>query len=207
MAKDLMATAAITARRRLQRLLVHPVGRRPSSNSRRMGSPAAPTGASAGKPGRPRRHQHNKIEIAKKGTRFGSLSHLLQSGGRAAPDFRSVQKSVGEVKSRTQLCSSPAPFGGVSEVPNANVCIPSRTPADFSADMALSGSSYADTINSYPARAACFADLRDHAVRLMKRRDRHGLGRCCDDQGKGNSDQSDHCFLPCDPFEERFLEG
>ena len=29
-----MARAAITARRRLQRLLVHPVGKRPSSNSR-----------------------------------------------------------------------------------------------------------------------------------------------------------------------------
>ena len=42
-----MATAAITARRRLQRLLVHPVGRRPSSNSRRIGRPATPTGMSA----------------------------------------------------------------------------------------------------------------------------------------------------------------
>ena len=89
MAKDHMATAATTARRRLQRLLVHPVGRRPSSNSRRMGSPAAPTGASAGKPGRPRRHQHNKIEIAKKGeARFGSLSHLLPDPARGPASRR-----------------------------------------------------------------------------------------------------------------------
>ena len=28
----------------------------------------------------------------------------------------------------------------------------------------------ADAINSYPTRAACFTDLRDHAVRLMKGR-------------------------------------
>ena len=101
----------------------------------------------------------------------------------------------------------PGWFGGVSEVPNANPCVPSRTPTDFSADMALGGSGHADTINSYPTRAACFADLRDHGVRLMKRRERHGLSRGCDGQGKGDSDQSDHCFLPCDFFKEGFLEG
>jgi hypothetical protein len=78
MAKDIMATAA----RRRVRQRHSPVRRRPSSNSRRIGRPAAPTGTSASKPGRPRRppkhNQQNKIEIAKKGTRFGSLSHLLQ---------------------------------------------------------------------------------------------------------------------------------
>jgi hypothetical protein len=58
--------------------------------------------------------------------------------------------------------------------------MPSRTPADGSADMALGGSGHADIINSYPTRAACFTDLRDHAIRLMKRRDWHGLRRCCD---------------------------
>ena len=60
-----------------------PVRRRPSSNSRRKRSPATPTRRSASKPGRPRtvtkHNQQNKIEIAKKGIRFGSLSHLLQS--------------------------------------------------------------------------------------------------------------------------------
>ena len=47
--------------------------------------------------------------------------------------------------------------------------MPSRTSADLSADMALGGSGHADTINSYPTRAACFSDLRGHPVRLMKR--------------------------------------
>src|SRR5262245_44579362 len=55
MAKDIMATAAITARRRRQCLLVHPVKRRPSSNSRRIGRSATHTSMSAGWPGRPRR--------------------------------------------------------------------------------------------------------------------------------------------------------
>ena len=70
------------SRRRRQRQH-SPVRRRPSSNSRRIGRPATPTGTSASKPGRPRRppkhNQQNKIEIAKKGTRFGSLSHLLHA--------------------------------------------------------------------------------------------------------------------------------
>ena len=64
----------------------------------------------------------------------------------------------------------PGRFGGVSEVPNANACVPSRTPADLSADMALGGPSHADTINSYPTRAACFADLRDMAADEAARR-------------------------------------
>ena len=46
---------------------------------------------------------------------------------------------------------------------------------DLPADMALGGSGPADTINSYPTGTACFADLRDHAVRLMKRGGRHCL--------------------------------
>jgi hypothetical protein len=34
-------------------------------------------------------------------------------------------------------------------------------------------------------------------VRLLKRRDRHGLHSRCEAQGKGsNSYQPDHCFLP-----------
>ena len=63
-----------------------------------------------------------------------------------------------------------------------------NVPAGCSADMASGGSCHADTINSYPTHPACFADLRDHAVRLMKRRGRHRMRRCCGDQGKGNSD-------------------
>ena len=37
--------------------------------------------------------------------------------------------------------------------------------------------------------------LRGHAVRLMKRPGRHGLGGSCDGQNKSNSDQPDHCHL------------
>jgi hypothetical protein len=43
------------------------------------------------------------------------------------------------------------------------------------------------------------AGLRDHAVRLMKRRGRHGLGGSCDGQNKSNSDQPEHRFLRCEP--------
>ena len=37
--------------------------------------------------------------------------------------------------------------------------------------------------------------LHGHAVRLMKRRGRQGLGGSCDGQNKSNSDQPDHCYL------------
>jgi hypothetical protein len=43
------------------------------------------------------------------------------------------------------------------------------------------------------------AGLRDHAVRLMKRRGRHGLGGSCDGQNKSNSDQPEHRFLRYEP--------
>ena len=56
------------------------------------------------------------------------------------------------------------------------------------ADMAAGRCSYAGTIDIVHARAACVADLRDHAVWLMKRRGRHGLRGCCDGQSKCNSD-------------------
>ena len=39
---------------------------------------------------------------------------------------------------------------------------------------------------SYLTGAAC-ADLRDHAVRLMKRCGRHCLRRCCGGQGNGSN--------------------
>ena len=42
---------------------------------------------------------------------------------------------------------------------------------------------------------AGLAGLRGHAVRLMKRRGRHGLGGSCDGQNNSNSDQPDHCHL------------
>jgi hypothetical protein len=84
MAADIMAPHIMamditaTSRRRRQRPRHSPVRRRPSSNSRRTGRAAAPTGTSASKPGRPRRppkhNQQNKIEIANKGTASGPNS-------------------------------------------------------------------------------------------------------------------------------------
>ncbi len=47
-----------------------------------------------------------------------------------------------------------------------------------------------------PVPSLLISALRDHAVRLMKRRERHSLRRCCEGQRKGNSDQPDHSFLP-----------
>jgi hypothetical protein len=66
------------------------------------------------------------------------------------------------------------------------------------ADVAAGGCSYAATIDVVHTRAACVADLRDHAVRLMKRRGRHSLGGGCDGQSKCNSDQQ--------PSKKDFLE-
>ena len=73
--------------------------------------------------------------------------------------------------------------------------------------MALGGSGHADTINSDPTRAACFADLRDHAVRLMKRRGRHGMRRCHDGECKDNGYEPDHSFLRCNASRELVLIG
>ncbi len=73
------------------------------------------------------------------------------------------------------------------------------------ADVAAGGCGRAATERVIPAhsRATCLTDLRDHAVRLMKRRGRHGLRRRCDGQRKCNSDQPDHCFLHTVPRGER----
>jgi hypothetical protein len=73
-------------------------------------------------------------------------------------------------------------MGNVSVVLKASASItPPRTPADDPTAMAKAGSSHADTINSYPTRAACCADLRNHAVRPMQWREwSGGLRRCCD---------------------------
>jgi hypothetical protein len=53
---------------------------------------------------------------------------------------------------------------------------------DSAADIAAGGCGRAATECFIPAhpRAAIAANLRYHAVRLMKRRERHGLRRCCE---------------------------
>ena len=75
--------------------------------------------------------------------------------------------------------------------------------------MPAGGCSRAATECIIPAhpRAAIAANLRDHAVRLMKRRGRHGLGGGCDGQSKSNSDEPNHCHLLMrDPSKDDFLE-
>jgi hypothetical protein len=109
--------------------------------------------------------------------------------------------ALGRVRVRVLNRRSVLPCLVLLVVSNTNACrIPSRTPAHLPADMALGGSGYANTINSYPTGTTCFADLRDHAVRLMKRRGRHGLRRCCDGQCKDNAYEPDHSFLRCEPM-------
>jgi hypothetical protein len=61
-------------------------------------------------------------------------------------------------------------------------------------------------MNAHPTWAASLTDLRDQAVRLMKRRNWHGLCRCCDGQSKANSDQPEHGILH-DSSRMEFLEA
>jgi hypothetical protein len=62
--------------------------------------------------------------------------------------------------------------------------------------LSAGGGRHAATIDIMHTRAAGVTDLRDHAVRLMERRDWQGLYRCRESQGKGKSDQPDHLFSP-----------
>ena len=79
--------------------------------------------------------------------------------------------------------------------PNASASTPSRAPAHVAAGLADGGSGHADAINSCPKGTTPKGDLRDHAVRLRKRRGRHSLSRRCGGKGNSsNSDQSDHWF-------------
>ena len=89
---------------------------------------------------------------------------------------------------------------------NANASVISSTPAHGSALLAHTGSGLADTVNHYPARATAHADLRDHVVRLSKRRWRHCLCRCCDGKSKASSgNQLDHSFpLFFDEHQEKY---
>jgi hypothetical protein len=59
-----------------------------------------------------------------------------------------------------------------------------RTPGGVPAG----NSTNAGAIDHVITGTACMADLRDHTVRLMKRRGRHCLGGGCDGQSKSNCD-------------------
>jgi hypothetical protein len=79
--------------------------------------------------------------------------------------------------------------GNCRHRPTAHIC-------ELLGGLAESGSSDANTLNSDPARAACFADLRDHVGRPMQWRERcSSLRRCREGQSKSDSDQPDHFFF------------
>jgi hypothetical protein len=107
-----------------------------------------------------------------------------------------AQKSAGEVKAPPRRC-----FRGISTLnATATHCMHSdRTPGGVPAG----NSTNAGAIDHVITGTASMADLRDHTVRRMKRRRRHGLRRCCDGQGKSNSDEPNHCFLRVYPFVEK----
>ena len=74
---------------------------------------------------------------------------------------------------------------------------PSVGPAVSSTGMADGGFGDADASNSGPTRAAPEANLRDHAVRLRKRRGRYCLRRSCEGYDKASSsNQPDHSYPP-----------
>jgi len=78
--------------------------------------------------------------------------------------LRYAKTIVAEVNSKPSRTDHPGLRG--IHVLACGVSVPVRA-----AGLTDGGSGHADTINSYPTRAACFADLRYHAVRLMKRRE------------------------------------
>jgi len=70
-------------------------------------------------------------------------------------------------------------------------------PAVGSTGVADGRSGHADTTNSGPTWAACEANLREHAVRLRKRRGRYCLRRSCEGYDKASSsNQPDHSYPP-----------
>jgi hypothetical protein len=71
-------------------------------------------------------------------------------------------------------------------------CTPHETPAGLAAH----DSRPADTIDHVHTRAAGMADLRDQAVRLIEWGGWHSLRRCCNGQGKDNSQQPNHRASP-----------
>ena len=81
-------------------------------------------------------------------------------------------------------------------VPYLRSIAPAVASADGATGVPNGGSCYANTLNPGPTWAASQANLRDHAVRLSKRRGRHCLRRSCDSECKaGNSKQPEHCIF------------
>jgi hypothetical protein len=65
-------------------------------------------------------------------------------------------------------------------VPYLRSIAPAAASADGATGVSDGGSCHANTLNSGPTWAASQPNLRDHAVRLSKRRGRHCLRGSCD---------------------------
>jgi hypothetical protein len=64
------------------------------------------------------------------------------------------------------------------------------------------GSRHAAAGDEGPTWAASETNQGCYSIRLLKRRERHSLRRCCERERKGNSDQPDHCSLLCELFKK-----
>src|SRR6188472_1648366 len=98
--------------------------------------------------------------------------------------------------------SAPAILRGRKHVLPALSSISANVPADDAAGMPDGGSRHAVAGDAGPAWAASETNQGCHSIRLLKRRERHSLRRCCERERKGNSDQPDHRSLLCELFKK-----
>ena len=103
--------------------------------------------------------------------------------------------------------SAPAILRGRKHVLPALSSISANVPADDAAGMPDGGSRHAVAGDAGPAWAASETNQGCHSIRLLKRRERHSLRRCCERERKGNSDQPDHRSLPMWTFQEGAVAG
>lgn len=80
--------------------------------------------------------------------------------------------------------------------------ISANVSADDSAGMPDGGSRHTAAGDECPTWAASETNQGCYSIRLLKRRERHSLRRCCERERKGNSDQPDHRSLLCELFKK-----
>ena len=85
--------------------------------------------------------------------------------------------------------------------------ISANVSADDSAGMPDGGSRHTAAGDECPTWAASETNQGCYSIRLLKRRERHSLRRCCERERKGNSDQPDHRSLPMWTFQEGAVAG
>ena len=108
--------------------------------------------------------------------------------------FEGINAAIGD-RVRNRRARTASLVSRASVPPNASTAAPSRTPADMSPSVANGCSRYTDPIYAHPTRTASLANLHRDAVRLLNRRERHGMCGCCDEQGKSYGDQPNHLLL------------